>query len=803
MPLGPRPENPVNLMWEDLRTALRWLRGDRLVTLLIVLTIALGVGANAAVFGALEGLLLRPFQFRDGDRTVLIWRGAAGRDVLIPPLAEQVAVWRNARTLERLEPFAWHEGTWQSGMAGERIGLARVTNTLASTLGATPVQGRYFTAADTRTGAEPVALISWALWKARFGAEVVTDRTITLDGKAYTIVGVLPRGFKLPSAYAWSVDVALPLQLREADGNLSVAAVLRRGITPEQAEAELTALSRDLSKQQRESTWTARVLRPSYFARGLRQTLTLLTAAVAALLLIAAINVANLLLSRAQSRDREMAIRTALGAPRLRLFRQVLFSSALLGLAGGAAGLLIAVWARDLLLQVRPDDLQILDNMTINTRVFGFGLFLSLITGLLFGLAPALHAARWRNLGALRSGMRVESSVRARRFRVGLVSAEVALAFAILIGAGLLLRSIGQLLRLDPGFGTHGLATLELQLPEWKYESEAQRAEFYRRAVARVRAQPGVLAATLSGGVPPRIGIFFGEFEIAGRDLAPKDRPSVFFGSSVGAEYFSTVQQRIVQGRGFTLQEVRDTAAHVWMLGEAIAHKLFPQGDAVGQRMRLGSESPWGTIVGVAAHVRATGLIEGKEQAQLYAPLSRAYEGAALLVRTQDRGPDPSALRRAVLELDRDVVIARASRVDDLFSQSIARERFAMQLLSVFAILAVVLAAVGLYGVLLNLVRQRTREIGIRMALGADRRRVIGLVLRQGTGSTLAGLACGIPLALWGSRLLVTQLHGVGRLDPIAYGAACVLFCMVAALAMYLPARQAASVQPLEVMRPG
>ncbi|HWP37429.1 MAG TPA: ABC transporter permease, partial [Gemmatimonadales bacterium] len=601
-------------MQHSFGTAIRWLTSAPLVTLLVVLTIGLGVGASTAILGALESVI-NPFRFEHADRTFVIWRGMRDRDLLLPPVGEQVELWRRATAFEQLEAFTVTEMTLTGRGPAEWLQVAHISPSLPALVGAEPVLGRGF-AVESQPGAPPVVILSHALWKTRFGAQPVLGQTVTLDGMSRTIVGVMPPHFKLPSPLSWRYDALVPLVPSAELGNLTVAARLRDGVTPAQAEEELAALGLAAAEAGGGPRWTGRVLEPEFFARNVRETLELLMVAVGLLLLICCVNVSNLLLAQGHSRAREMAVRAALGAKRGRLLLELLLSSVILGLGGAITGVLLAIWGSDLLLAIRPDDLRSLERLSLNPTVLGFAVTLSVGTGVVVGLVPAFRLSSTRSLLLLRGGGGTEPrGAFGRRFRLALVVVQVALSFALLVESGLLVRSVARQVQVPLGFEAQRLAVVDASAPQWKFPDDRTTSALFHEIRDRIAALPGVESASLAVGVPPRAAIFFGDLEIDGRPGRAAQNQAVFFGGSVDADYFTTVGQSIVAGRGFTPEEVRQGAS-VRIIGEGAARRFFPGGAAIGMRMRLGSRDPWSTIVGIAADVRAGGLGEAGDGLQ-------------------------------------------------------------------------------------------------------------------------------------------------------------------------------------------
>lgn len=791
---------------DDTRQALRSLLRSPALTVTVAVTLALGIGATTAIFSAVHSLILRPLPFRDADRLVEIWRSADELDFRVTPTEQEAELWKaEARSFEQVEP--WHIASMTLTGRGdaEQLTVGRITATFPSLIGMAPALGRAFTPEETQPGGDRVVMLGNGLWRSRFGGDPgVLGQTVTLDGEPHVVVGVAPPGFAPPSLLGATPEAYVPLVLTDAGAGLRVAARLAEGVTLEQAASELELLrERDEHADEDGMRWTGEVVRPvEFLGSRLKDGVVLLMVAVSLLLLIACINISNLLLSRAHGRQRETAVRAALGASRGRLLRQMLVESTLLSLSGGALGVLAAAWMLDALVALRPERLEVLGRVSLDGAVLAFAAAVALVTGLVFGLLPAFQASGSRALESLRSGSRTdESGAFGRRFRMGLVAAEVALSFALLAGAGLLVRTVTQLGGVDPGFQADGLVAAFVDLPEWRYGDAASRSDFAETLKERVAALPAVRAVALASGVPPQSGVTFGAgLEVEGGPEPGPDAPKTYFGNEAGPDYFQVLGQPLVAGRGFTEQEIRDEAP-VWVLGEATARRLFGDEEAVGRRVRFSGSETWHTVVGVARDVRLNGFSVFEDDLQLYGPLDPSSSYVLIVRTTGDATTLVDPIRQLAAGIDPDVPVRRVATVASMMRGSVARQRFIMVLLVVFAGVAAVLAAIGLYGVLSSLVGRRTREIGIRMSLGADPGAILGMVLRQGAGATVLGLAAGLGIALAGARIIASQLYGVGRFDPLTYGVTAALLVAIALLAAWLPARRAASVDPVEAMR--
>lgn len=791
---------------DDMRQALRSLLRSPLLALTIALTLALGIGATTAIFSAVQGLILRPLPFRDADRLVEVWRSSDQLEFRVTPTEREAELWKSqARSFSQVEPWTIATMTLTGRGDAEQLTVGRISPTFPLLIGMAPALGRGFTAAEAVPGGERVVMLGDALWRSRFGADPdVLGETMALNGEPYVVVGVVPPGFAPPSLLASKPEAYVPLVLSDAGGGLRVAARLAEGVTLEQARTELVSLrDRDEDASDGGLQWTGEPVRPvEFLGSRLKDGVVLLMVAVSLLLLIACINISNLLLSRAHGRQRETAVRAALGASRGRLLRQMLVESTMVSIVGGVLGVLAAVWMLDALVTLRPEGLEVLDRVSLDGTVLVFAFVVALVTGLVFGLLPALQASGSRALESLRSGSRTdESGAFGRRFRMGLVAVEVALSFALLAGAGLLVRTVRELGTVDPGFEPDGLVAAFIDLPEWKYGDAASRTGFADALEARVDALPAVQSVAMASGVPPESGVNFGAgLEVEGGPAPGPDAPKMYFGNEADADYFRVLGQPLVSGRGFTAREIRDEAP-VWVLGEGTARQLFGDEEAVGRRVRFAGTDTWHTVVGVARDVRLNGLSILEDDLQLYEPLDPSTSYVLIARATGDPAALTEPVRQLAAGIDADVPVRRVATVSSMMRDSMARQRFMMVLLVVFAAVAAALAAIGLYGVLSSLVGRRTREIGIRMSLGADPGSILGMVLRQGAGATALGIVAGLGIALAGARIIASQLYGVGRFDPVTYGAVAALLAAIAVLAAWLPARRAASVDPVEAMR--
>ena len=794
---------------QDLRYALRSLRRSPGFALAAVATLAIGIGANTAIFSAVNGVLLNPLAFANPDRLVMVWghHASIGKETASLP---DYLDWKNqSRSFEELAALA----STRYNLAGEGepevVRGAQATANLFPVLGMNAAAGRAFTPGEQRAGVGRVAVLGHGFWQRRFGGErEAVGRTIVLSGVPHTIVGVAPAGFRLNQ----EMDVWTPLVTDTTLGRRSdflvVVGRLRAGVAPSEAQQELSTIMRRLEAEypQTNSGWGVELLGLQEEMVGpIRPALMLFMGAVALVLLIACANVANLMLARVAAREREVTIRAALGASRRRLVRQILTESVVLALIGGGVGLLLAAWGVQALKSLDSATIPRLDEIGLNLPALTFALVLSLGTGILFGLVPAVRALRHDLQTGLKEASRGSSGgAGVRSVRGALVLAEVALAFMLLVGATLLLRSFDRLQRVDPGFSGEGVFTGAVVLPRAKYGEPERQVAFADELLARVQSTPGVASAAITsdpplGGSPP-----YASFVIAGVEPPPPGvvQDAVVFTTS--PSYFETVRIPLTEGKVYGDTD-RAGSPPVAVVSQALARRYWPGRSAIGERVTLGNPADstgWMTIVGVVGDVRNEEL--GRPAyPQLYQPVAQ-FPVRALMVVARAAG-DPleltPAMKRAVAELDPELPLSDIATLDQRISDTLARPRVNAVLLAGFGLTALILAAVGIYGVIAYGVVQRTRELGIRMALGAGSDTLLRLVIQQGMAPVLAGVALGIAGGLAGTRLLQSLLFGVGATDPLTFVAVTVFLVAVALAAIYLPARRAAQSDPMIALR--
>jgi len=803
----------MDTLLQDLRYAARQLVRNRGFTIVAVLTLTLGIGANTAIFSVIRGVLLRPLPFPEPERLMLAV-GVFG-DRRAGVTAPDFIDWRaGSRTLDLAAMT-----TYNANLTGidepERVTAARVTANYFTVLGVRPLLGRVFTPDEEPEGAPHVVMLTEGFWRNRLGADSsALGRTLTLDDVPYTIVGVMGAGAE---ALQNGENLWVPLALRRkeiaATGArfLDVVARPHPGVTRERASDELQTIAARLKEVR---PWSNKdvsaelVPMAEVVVGDSRRPLLLLFGAVGLVLLIACANVANLLLVRATARGRESAIRTALGAGPSRLIRQLLTESVLLALLGAAGGLLLAAWGTGLLVQALPAGTPRLDQVRLDGMVLVFTLIVATLTGIVFGLAPALRAARPDLVSELTEAARGSGGRQKRRLGAALIVSEIAVALVLLVSAGLLLRSFAAVTRVDPGFDTEHVTAVRIALPGGRYGSPAQVVLFYQSLLSRARQVPGVQESAVASSVPFGSAGYNFSIVIEGRPAPARleDTPMIF-PRVISAGYFHAMGIRLRAGREFESSD-RSGAMRVGIINETAARRFFPGESPVGRRFTPDDDGGVLQVVGVVADVRAFGL-SSEPRPELFLPIEQAtplhwdWTGRAmsLVVRSGTDARLDAPLREAVWSLDRSLPIYSTWTVRDLMAQSVAPRRLFMLLIAGFAAVALLLAAIGIYGVMTFTVSQRTRELGIRVALGAVRQDVFRLVVGRAMALTGLGLAIGVAGAVAATRLLTQSLYGVRPTDPTTYLAIAALMCVVTFGASYLPARRAARVDPMVALR--
>ncbi|MEP6572682.1 MAG: ABC transporter permease [Gemmatimonadota bacterium] len=787
---------------QDIAFALRQLIRNPAFTTIAVVTLALGIGANTAIFSVVHRLLLDPLPYVNGNRIVMLMRAASHDQMVTTPTVDLVEAWQaGSHSFEKIERFREDEYTLTGAGDPETLEAGLISATMPGFLGVHPLLGRTFLPEECAPGGAAIVVLGYGIWQRRFGGRTeVLGQAITLGGRIYTIVGVMPRDFDLPYFVGGAGrQVWLPLVVGPTDVGIQAIGRLRPGISAEDASHELTAIMATLPENKSGNReFTGLALRPQdLLGDDVRATLLVLFGVVGVVLLIACANVANLLLARASTRSREFVIRAALGAGRGRLIRQLLTESLCLAILGGVLGLLLAWRGLALIVSLRPESLSALDGVRLQPIALAWSLGVSILTGLLFGLAPAFLATEQRWGDALRSSAGGAGGPRSsRKLRGALVVLEVALSVTLLIGAGLLVRTVAGLEKVELGFEPRGLIDVPIVLPKERYPARGQLAVAFRELVTRLRTIPGASQVTLASGVPPRYGVSFGELELEGHPLAGGEKVSILGFGAVQPEYFHLLGLRVLEGRIFD----PDTTGNPVMINRSMARRFWPGTSPIGHRMRMSSSGPWQTIIGVVSDVRIPGRQGGTSELQTYSPFDGSFEQAQLLFRG-----DPATLlpliRREVSAFDPLVRVRDANAVDSMLDGVLAGPRFSMALFGAFALLALLLATVGLYGVIAYSVSQRTREIGVRIALGAGAPAVIRLVVSQGLRLTIGGVVLGLVVAAGGTRAMRSMLYEVSPLDPFTFGAVALGLTAVAVVASYIPARRAARVDPVVALR--
>jgi predicted permease len=803
-------------MPSEIRHALRSLARQRGATSLVVLMLSLGIAANSAVFSLVNGLFLRPFAFPDQERLVFINETAPKWNLDIVGINyPDFHLWR--QEVKLFEGMAIWEGqsfNLSTPTATERIDGARVTHDLARVLGIEPLLGRDFLPEEDRPEGPPVVLIRESVWRDRFGGRAdVLGKTLKLDGVMRTIVGVLPPQADFPA----DAEVWVPLQ---GDPNqegttytFNGVGRMKPGVTVDAAEKDLRRAHEPIWKERDKERIVSPFARPlrEEFVRDFTSAAKALSAAVALLLVVACANVASVMLARSVARRREMSIRLALGAGARRILRQLLVENVLLALAGAAIGLALGQWALQYLLTMVPEQLPHFASFDVDLRLIGFVVVASMATVVLFGWAPTLAASRGDLREAVGSARGATVSPRAKRTLRFLVAGESALATLLLVAAGLLIRAFDRVGHVDPGFRSEGVLTFALSLPEVSYPTEENRLAFWDRVSSRMSAIPGVDAAGLVTCAP--LGCHWGTFfEFEGVEHQPDDSVPVSLMRFASADYFRTMGIRLKSGQFFDDREGREPlppgatvrVPRVAVVNETFAHTFWPNvPDAVGRRFKYnGTDNPWMTVIGVVQDIKHYGL-EKPMRPGVYFPLP-AQAVRTLTVALHTEG-DPSALttpaRAAVGELDPELPLYQVRTMEETLRRSLMVRAAYSWMLGVFALLALVLALGGTYGVASYLVTQRTREIGIRMAFGANTRHIVGTIVRGGLGVAAAGIALGLALSFGSARLLSDLLFGASQGDPAILGGVASLLVLTAFVANWLPARRAARVDPMRSLR--
>ena len=808
----------MDVVWKNLVYSVRMLLKRPSLTAVAIIAIALGIGANTAIFSVVNTVLLQPLPYEHPEQLVMIateQRNQAldGRGSFSVP--DFLDIQRSSSTLEYVAMYQGTGTVITEGGDPERVLGVAVSADYFPLLRVKPVLGRVFTREDDKPGAPSVVLLSYGLWQRRFGGDPnIVGREIELGGKT-TVVGILPQGFQYPiekeSQDFWEplfTATFLTKGAREARANrfLSVIGRLKPGATVDQAKSDLDLLARQVEQHSPESNTNIifnAVSMHEDITRDYRTALLVMLGAVGLVLLIACANVANLLLARAAARQKEVAIRMALGASRRRIAGQLLTESLLLSLAGGVLGLLLATWGIDLLVAYGPADVPRLHHVAVDRYVLLFTLLVSTLTGLIFGLVPALQAGKPDPGNVLKDAGRGLSHAGRNRMRSALIVSEVALSMMLLVGAGLLINSFWRLLRTDAGFDSRGVLALDIPLSRTRYPKPEDRPPVFEQLAAKMKTLPGVRDAAVVSNVPLTDLDYELSFQIEGREPFKPGEEAVADHTVTSADYFRTMNIALQRGRVFTSQDTANTP-QVMVVSDAFVKRYFPNEDPIGRRIVFdGNNKIPREIVGVVADVRRNGLDVDVQPEMYVSHVQNPERRMNVVIRTEsgDASQLAQAARAEVKAFDPNQIIWRVQTLEELLGTSVAPRRFNMLLLGIFAGVALVLAAVGLYGVMSYSVSWRTQEIGIRMALGAKRADVLRLVVRQGMTMTLIGLAIGLAGAFVFSRVMIGLLHGVSPTDPLTFIGVSIVLLLVALLACLIPARRATRVDPIVALR--
>jgi putative ABC transport system permease protein len=819
----------MNILVQDLRYALRGFSKSPLVSLIAVLTVGIGIGASVAVFSVVNAILIKQLPYPTAERVVIPWR-------LVPPdknlgydeipwgISDVRLFWKESRSFAALGAFKSDHFTLTGTGDPQLLEGLRASSGFFQTLGVQPVIGRVFTSNEDQRGFEHEVLIGYQLWQEKFGADPgVVGKTIDLNGEVYSIVGVMPSGFAFPrgeempgsfefprQSQLW-VPLALPSAPPSADApdELAVVGLLKEGTSIAQAQAEMNVLAHeeDVERPRSKGWFNARVVPLTRQVVGnTREPLFLILAAVCAVLLVSCSNVANLQLARALGREKEFTLRSSLGASPARIVRQLMAESLLLACMGGVIGVVFAVGGILFVQRTGPSGIPRLHEVTLDIRMLCFALALTLVSGILCGLAPATTAIRINLVNALKeSGARSGVGRSRHALRNGILLSQVAFALTLVIAAGLLVRSFAHLLSVNPGFNAQNVLTFELPLPESKYKSADQIANLYQLLLPKLRSVPGVQSAAVAEAVPMRGAGESTVIRILDQKNADQDRKPLAGYMIVSPSFFSTIGTPLLRGREFTESDTAHSIP-VTIINEAMASKYWPGENPVGKQVGLGSTRiPPMTVIGMVADVKQVSLRDSAGP-EMYVPFTQnpwpSMLNMEVVLRT---GMSPtsaaSGAQKVIHSMDGDLPIAKLASLQSLVDDSLAQARFSMLLMMVFGGVALVLASVGMYGVMSYATAQRTREIGIRMALGADHKRVFALVVGQGVRLACVGVALGLAGSLIVTRAMRNQLYGVSAVDPVTFICVSFLLLGVAFLACSGPARRATQIDPLVSLR--
>jgi predicted permease len=808
---------------QDLRYGVRMLMKNPGLTLVIVVSLAIGIGANTAIFSVTSALLLKPLPYPHADRLAILWLRSPG--IGIPQDWPSPGQYNDIKTQNHSfeeTAIAIGENYTMTGVTqAMKVGGIEASSSLLNMLGAKPLMGRVFLPEEDAAGKPDSIVLSYGLWKQAFGGDPnILGRSVTVNGRPRAVVGVLGPDFMLNHEVIPTVggidqaEIFLPLamdpkeEVNYGSENYNVLARVKPNVTMRQAQADIDIIAARLREEKhRDPTFTISVVPLMEQVVGsTRSSILVLLGAVALVLLIACVNVANLLLSRATGRQKEIAVRSALGAARGRLVAQLLTESVLLGVLGGAAGLVISAWCLYLVRAIHPGNIPRLEEIGMDFRVLAFTLAISILTGIVFGLAPAFRATRVDLNSALKAGGKSSRSggglnVKRDKLRGALVIAELAVSLTLLAGAGLLIRSFVRLISVPPGFNTDHVISMEVSAAGVKYKDSALRSEFYRNLAERVKSLPGITEQGAVSALPLTPSVGWGGITIEGY-VPPANQPELQVDQRVATtDYFRTMQIPLISGRFFAASDTK-ASQPVVIVDQKMADRFWPHGDAVGKHVGHGTHDAWMTIAGVVGVVKEYGL-DTDTRMVVYYPHAQAPDGTMFVVARTTT--DPASMTDAIIgqvhALDSEVPVFNIATMQQRFHDSMARQRFATVMLAAFAGFALILAAVGVYGVMSFLVTQGTPDIAIRMALGAQRGNILSLVFQQGMGLALIGIGAGLVGALILTRLMASLLFRVSATDPLTFAGVSVLLILVAVSACYFPARRAMRVDPMVALR--
>ena len=818
---------------QDIRYTLRWLIKKPVFTIVALLTVAIGIGTNSAIFNVLNAVLLRPLPYKDSTNLVMIWDNFKALELLKigAKSAELIDYQKENQVFENVAGFRNLQYSLTGSDTAEQVIGSRVSPNLLSMLGATPSIGRDFVAEDAQPGREKLAILSHELWQRRFNSDSgIAGKSLLLNGNVFTIIGVMPEGFQFPHEsfpFAERAEIWTPLALdpqevttRGGDHNIMVLAKLKPGVSIEQAQRHMDRVTQQFQEQYpnvylgpggADGGWqiTVSALHEEIVGK-IRKSLLILLAAVGFVLLIVCANIANLLLGRLSSRQKEIAIRQAVGAGRSRLVKQMIVESLVLAILGGVLGLFLAYCGVSILLAIKPANVPRITEIGLDGRLILFSFGISLLTGLIFGLAPALQASKLHLTESLREGgWNSHAGLGHHRLRKVFVVAQIAIALVLLVGAGLMIKAFNHLRSIDPGYKPDRVLIADVSLRGPNYSDGTKRSAFYQKLLRLMPGIPDVQSAAVVSIPPLSKDSFEAPFSVEGRPFDPTGAPPLADFRVVSPGYFSTMSIPIIKGRDISEQDKEDTFG-VAIISQRNAQLFFPNEDPIGKRIKMGapmSPRPWLTIVGIVGSVKQESLnVEPKSEiymSYLQDPGRDLFNVMTLAVRSKSTAPTVlvPALRNAVASVDKDTPLFNISTMEEVIANSISREKFSAFLMTIFAISALILASVGIYGVMSYLVTQRTHEIGVRMALGAHRVHILKLIVGRGMLLVLLGLVIGVVAALALTRVMVSLLYGVTASDPVTIAGAAALLGAVAFVANLIPALRATKVDPLVALR--